>query len=210
MVYFWGTKASSISFNSCSQLLIFNLPCRLLRCFRCCHHKAITPRNVSITKETRRSSGTPLNSKNSSTANIQYQNFEGCNTPGNSGILSLNPSTYRVAWACAWCWCLCVLRFAKGFLDPFPLWQHKLDIWVGEVSSWPSNARNWSSLYCWVSAINLPSASARHSLGWRRQPFGPPLMCRKRIVGYSLHAVSLCVYTTFMSVKRLLLLIHGM
>jgi hypothetical protein len=101
MVYFWGMKVTSITFNSCSQL--FNLPCCLLRCFRCCHHIATTPRNVCTTKETRHSSGTPLNSKTSSTANIQYQNSEGCNSPGNSGILSLNPSTYQVALACAWC-----------------------------------------------------------------------------------------------------------
>jgi hypothetical protein len=93
MVYFWSTKATRRSFNSCSQLLIFNLPCCLL-CFRYYHHAATTPRNVCTTKKTRCSSSTLLNSKTSSTANIQYQNSEGSNIPGNSGILSLDLSTH--------------------------------------------------------------------------------------------------------------------
>jgi hypothetical protein len=94
MVYFWGTKATHCSFNNCSQLLTFNLPCCLLLCFRYCHHAATIPQNVCTTKETRCSSGTPLNSKTSSTANIQYQNSDGCNIPGNSRILSLDLSTH--------------------------------------------------------------------------------------------------------------------
>ena len=96
-----------------------------------------------------------------------------------------------------------------GFLDPFPLWWYKLDIWVGKASRRSSNAKNWSSLYCRVSALDLPSATTNCSLGWQRQSFGPPPLCRKRIAGWSLHAISVCMYTSFMSVKQLLLSIHG-
>jgi hypothetical protein len=75
-------KATRSSFNSCSQLLIFNFPCCLLLCIRYCYHVATTPRIVCTIKETRCLSGTPLNSKTSLIANIQYQNSEGCKSLG--------------------------------------------------------------------------------------------------------------------------------
>jgi hypothetical protein len=92
IVYSWGTKASSNFFNSCTQLRIFLLPCRLLCCFRSCYHEATTPRNVSATKGICCGSPTPLTLKNSSTAKGIR-----CNTLGNSGKSSLNSSTHRVA-----------------------------------------------------------------------------------------------------------------
>jgi hypothetical protein len=58
-----------------------------------------------------------------------------------------------------------------------------------------------SEIFNFNSAINLPSTSTNRGLGWQRQLFDPPLMCRKQIAGCSLRVVSVCTYTSFMSAK---------
>ena len=99
----WGKKVACIFFNRCSQLLIFNLPFHTRFYFNCCHHASTFPRNVCTTKETRRSSGTLLNSKTSSIANTQFKNSSGWDFLWNSGMLSLNLLTRRFVGACARC-----------------------------------------------------------------------------------------------------------
>lgn len=99
MVYLWGNKATHIYFNSFSQLLIINLPCRTLTCFSCCHHAAALSLNLVATKETCRSTSTPLKSRISPTVATQSRNSSGWRHPWNSGISSLKLLSHQLAWA---------------------------------------------------------------------------------------------------------------
>lgn len=69
-----------------SHDVIFDLQRRRRDAFSCCHHEAARPRNRVVTRGTRRSTGTSLKSRTSSTARSQSTKSSSCRLLENSKV----------------------------------------------------------------------------------------------------------------------------